>query len=69
MEFRVHFEDGLWIFRVSSTDEEISYHEEFEATSLEEAVEAAAELLEEISLPEEDFQEDFLEELDARDVH
>lgn len=68
MEFTVKFEDDCWVFTVSSVGEEFSYHEEFDAATLDEAIESAAALLEEISHGEEDFQEDFLEELEGRDV-
>lgn len=68
MEFTVKFEDDCWVFTVSSVDGQHSYYEEFDAATLEEAIESAAELLEEISRGDEDFQEDFLDELEGRDA-
>lgn len=69
MEFRVIFEDGCWLFQVASSDDEDSYFEEFEVTDLNEARDAAWDLIEEISKGEEDFQEDFLDELEPRNVN
>lgn len=68
MEFTVKFEDDCWVFTVSSVGGQHSYYEEFDAATLDEAIESATALLEEISHGEEDFQEDFLEELEGRDV-
>lgn len=69
MEFRVIFEDGCWLFQVSSSDNEDTYFEEFEITDLNEARDTAWDLIEEISKADEDFQEDFLDELEPRNVN
>lgn len=69
MEFRVIFEDGCWLFQVASTPDENFYFEEFEISDLNEARDAAWDLIEEISKDEEDFQEDFLDELEPRNVN
>jgi len=66
MEFKVIFEAGCWVFQVSSSDNEDNYFEEFEITDLNEARDAVWDLVEEISKVDEDFQEDFLQELDSR---
>ena len=66
MQFRVIFEDGCWLFQVSSTDDGETYFEEFEVTDLNEARDAAWDLIEEISKDEEDFEDDLLEELEPR---
>ena len=67
MEFRVIFEDGCWLFQVSSSDNEDTYFEEFEITDLNEARDTVWDLVEEISRREEDFDDDLLSELDKRD--
>lgn len=69
MEFRVIFEDGTWLFQVASSDNEDSYFEEFEITDLNEARDTAWDLIEEISKADEDFQDDFLDELEPRNVN
>ena len=66
MQFRVIFEDGCWLFQVSSADDGETYFEEFEVTDLNEARDAAWDLIEEISKDEEDFEDDLLEELEPR---
>jgi hypothetical protein len=66
MEFRVVFEDGCWLFQVSSGENEDNYFEEFEITDLNEARDTVWDLVEEISRADEDFQEDFLQELEPR---
>ena len=66
MEFRVVFDDGCWLFQVSSSENEDTYFEEFEIADLNEARDTAWDLIEEISRAEEDFQEDFLDELEPR---
>lgn len=69
MQFRVIFEDGCWLFQVSSVDDGETYYEEFEVTDLNEARDAAWDLIEEISKDEEDFEDDLLEELEPRNVN
>lgn len=48
MQFTVEYDDGVWIFNVSSDGEESDYVEEFEITNLADAKAAAFELIEEI---------------------
>ena len=48
MKFVVLYEEGVWAFEVVSTGDEEAYYESFELTDLDEAVTAAAELVEEI---------------------
>jgi hypothetical protein len=73
MQFTVEYDDGVWVFTVSSDDDEPEYLEEFEITNLGDAIAAAGELIEEIkeaaeAEDEEDEGdvafEDFLSELD-----
>ena len=73
MQFTVEYDDGVWVFTVSSDDDEPEYLEEFEITNLGDAIAAAGELIEEIkeaaeAEDEEDGGdvafEDFLSELD-----
>ena len=71
MQFTVEYDDGVWIFNVSSDGEESDYVEEFEITNLADAKAAAFELIEEIMemAEAEDEDEDdpfaeFLNELD-----
>jgi hypothetical protein len=73
MQFTVEYDDGVWIFTVTSDDDEPEYLEEFEITNLGDAIAAAGELIEEIkeaaeAEDEEDEGdvafEDFLSELD-----
>lgn len=72
MQFTVEYDDGVWIFNVSSDGEESDYVEEFEITNLADAKAAAFELIEEIMemAEAEDEDEDdpfaeFLKDLDA----
>jgi hypothetical protein len=53
MQFTVEYDDGVWIFTVTSDDDEPDYLEEFEITNLADAVAAAKELIEEIKEAEE----------------
>lgn len=69
MEFSVVFEDGAWVFRVTSTGDGPTYIEEFEITDFDEACAAAVELIEEIAREDDDFDGEMLEELEPRDVH
>lgn len=48
MQFTVEYDDGVWIFNVSSDGDEPDYVEEFEITNLADAKAAAFELIEEI---------------------
>lgn len=48
MKMTVEYEDGVWIFVVSSTENEPAYYETFEIEDLEEAEENAAEILREL---------------------
>lgn len=49
MQFTVEYDDGVWIFTVSSDDDEDEYLEEFEITNYADAKAAAAELIKEIA--------------------
>lgn len=49
MKVTITFEDGVWSFEVVSTGDEETYHEYFELTDLDEAQEAAADLMEELA--------------------
>lgn len=73
MQFTVEYDDGVWIFTVSSDDDEPDYLEEFEITNLNDAAAAAKELITEImeAAEAEDEEDDdadplegFLDELD-----
>lgn len=70
MQFTVEYDDGVWVFTVTSDDDEPEYLEEFEITNYSDAKAAAADLLKEIAEandPDEgddDPFEDFLDELD-----
>ena len=48
MQFTVEYDDGVWIFNVSSDGEDSDYVEEFEITNLADAKAAAYDLIEEI---------------------
>ena len=48
MQFTVEYDDGVWVFTVSSDDDEPDYLEEFEIANVGDAVAAAKELIEEI---------------------
>ena len=48
MRFTVTYEDGAFIFHVSSTTEDNDYFEEFEITDLNEAKDTAWELVQDI---------------------
>jgi len=64
MQFAVTYEDGTWLFEVQSTGDEDNYYESFELTDLNEARDAAFELLEEImaAADEEDPFDDLFDE-------
>jgi hypothetical protein len=73
MQFTVEYDDGVWLFTVTSGDGDDDYLEEFEITNLEDAAAAAADLTKEImeiAEGEDELDEDadplegFLEELD-----
>jgi len=73
MQFTVEYEDGAWLFTVSSNGDELEYLEEFEITNFADAKAAAADLIKEIMEASEDDDddeddeepfEDFLDELD-----
>lgn len=73
MQFKVEYDDGVWVFTVASDDDEDEYLEEFEITNYPDAKAAAAELIKEIAEAaeadddeddEDDPFEDFLDELD-----
>lgn len=48
MRFTVEYENGAWFFEVVSTGNEPSHNETFEIDDFDEAVEVAAELIDEI---------------------
>lgn len=48
MQFTVEYDDGVWLFTVTSGDNDDNYLEEFEITNLEDAANAAADLVREI---------------------
>lgn len=48
MRFTVEYENGEWLFEVQSTGDEPSYIETFEIDDLDDAIDAAAELIAEI---------------------
>lgn len=48
MQFQVQYDDGVWVFTVTSDADESEYLEEFEITNLDDAMAAAQELIEEI---------------------
>lgn len=54
MKFSVTYEDGTWTFSLESTDPESDFYEEFEITDESEAKTAAAELIGEISIADDD---------------
>jgi hypothetical protein len=70
MQFTVEYDDGTWLFTVTSGDDEPEYLEEFEITNYADAKAAAADLIKEIAEAAEaddeddDPFEDFLDELD-----
>lgn len=73
MQFKVEYDDGVWIFTVTSDENEDEYLEEFEITNYADAKAAAGELIKEIAEAaeadddeddEDDPFEDFLDELD-----
>lgn len=70
MQFKVEYDDGVWVFTVTSDDDEDEYLEEFEITNYADAKAAAADLIKEIAEAaeadddEDDPFEDFLDELD-----
>ena len=73
MQFTVEYDDGVWLFTVTSGDNDNDYLEEFEITNIEDAAAAAADLVKEImeiaegedDLDEEDDPlEGFLDELE-----
>lgn len=70
MQFTVEYADGVWIFTVSSAEDEPEYLEEFEITNYADAKAAAADLIKEIAEAAEaddsddDPFEDFLDELE-----
>ncbi len=48
MQFTVEYDDGVWVFTVSSDDDEPDYLEEFEITNIGDAAAADKDLIEEI---------------------
>jgi hypothetical protein len=72
MQFSVQYDDGVWYFEVSSSENEDEYLEEFEITNLADAKSAAADLLKELrdaaeaddEEDEDDF-DDFVDKLDC----
>jgi len=48
MQFTVEYDDGVWLFTVTSGDNDDNYLEEFEITNIEDAANAAADLVREI---------------------
>jgi hypothetical protein len=48
MQFTVEYDDGVWLFTVTSGDSDDDYLEEFEITNVEDAAAAAADLVKEI---------------------
>jgi len=48
MQFTVEYDDGVWLFTVTSGDSDDDYLEEFEITNVEDAAVAAADLVKEI---------------------
>lgn len=70
MQFTVEYDEGTWIFTVSSNEDEAEYLEEFEITNYADAKAAAADLIKEIAEAAEADDdddvpfEDFLDELD-----
>jgi len=75
MQFSVTYEDGVWVFNVSSSEGEPDYQEEFEITNIADARLAARQLIEEIrdrsenDSDEEDEEEDEAEEEDDDDSY
>lgn len=61
MRFTVTFEEGVWNFAVESLSDSDPYHEEFTILDLNEAKDAAWDLIEEISAvaEEEDLPDDY----------
>lgn len=70
MQFTVEYDDGVWIFTVSSDDDEDEYLEEFEITNYADAKAAAADLIKEIAESDDEDEDeddplaDFLNDLD-----
>ena len=48
MQFTVEYDDGVWLFTVTSGDSDDDYLEEFEIMNKEDAAAAAADLVKEI---------------------
>lgn len=48
MQFTVEYDDGVWLFTVTSGDSDDDYLEEFEIMNVEDAAAAAADLVKEI---------------------
>jgi hypothetical protein len=48
MQFKVEYDDGVWLFTVESGEDEPDYREEFDISNLADAQAAAADLIEEI---------------------
>ncbi len=68
VQFSVTYEDGIWVFSVSSLEGEPEYLEEFEITNLGDARSIAEKLVEEIrDLTEEDMEEEDDEDDDYED--
>ena len=70
MQFKVEYDDGVWVFTVADGGDDLEYLEEFEITNYADAKAAAADLIKEIAEAaeadddEDDPFEDFLDELD-----
>lgn len=62
MRLTVTFEDGTWTFEVESIDPDETYYEQFEITDLNEARDTVWDLIEEISVGQDDPIRDLFED-------